>query len=78
MIKINPYGGRTIFYYNKINVNHRANGLPALIFSDGTKYYFENGLKHRANGLPAIEYGSGIKYYFINGKEYFPKENDSN
>jgi len=43
--------------------------LPAVIQSDGTKYWYVNGQLHRDNGLPAIEYITGEKSYYIDGKE---------
>ena len=52
MIEINTYG--IIFHYNKNNLKHRGNDLPAMEYSNGTKYHYKNGLKHRVNGLPAV------------------------
>lgn len=38
---VNPAG--TIRYYNKDNQLHRIHG-PAVIYTDGTVFYFENGI----------------------------------
>ena len=48
---------------------HRDDDLPAVIWSDGAKYWYQNGLHHRING-PAIIYSNKEKYYYINGKKY--------
>ena len=49
---------------------HRAGGLPAMEYPDGSKHYFENGKLHRAGGLPATDWTDGLKEYYENGKEY--------
>ena len=71
MIEISNHG---FIYYFENGKYHRANGLPAVERSDGSRCYLENGNYHRANGLPAVECADGTKYYYENGKEYFPKE----
>ena len=58
---------------------HSVDDEPAIIWSDGTKYWFKDGLKHRDNNLPAIIYSDGDcgyyknenRYWFINGTEYY-------
>ncbi len=67
LIKItNRYGD--IFYKNKEGEHHRLNG-PAIIYSDGTKYWMKHGEYHRLDG-PAIEYSNGEKEYYLKGRCY--------
>ena len=53
-------------YFNADGRLHRETG-PAAIWSDGSKFWFQNGLRHRTDG-PAVEYASGDKVWYINGK----------
>lgn len=53
-------------WYNDDGALHRENDLPAVIWYDGTKSWYQNGLLHRLNG-PAIEYLDGSKYWCQNG-----------
>ena len=69
MIEISNHG---FIYYYENDLLHRANGLPAIEYADGSREYYENGELHRTNGLPAVECADGTKYY-ENGVEYFPK-----
>ena len=52
-------------YYNSAGQLHRTDG-PAVIWSDGTKYWYQNNHLHRTDG-PAIEYANGAKMWFQNG-----------
>ena len=65
---------RTVRYYNSKDQLHRNNDLPAIEYSNGTKFYYKNGRRHRDNDLPAIEYASGHKEYYKNGKLH--RDND--
>jgi len=47
---------------------HRDNDLPAVIYYDGEKRWYQNDLRHRDNGQPAIIYASGTKFWYQNGK----------
>ncbi len=57
-----------ITFRNKENFFHRLNG-PAIIYSDGTKYWMKNGEYHREDG-PAMEYVDGNKFWYKNGKRH--------
>jgi hypothetical protein len=57
-------GNRTE-YRNEQGQLHREDG-PAVVYTNGNKYYYKNGLIHREDG-PAIEFADGEKHYFING-----------
>ena len=46
---------------------HREDG-PAIIWSDGRKYYYLDGQLHRTDG-PAVIFANGHKEYYINGKQ---------
>ena len=59
---------------NEYGESHRdENGLPAIEWSNGRKYWCLNGEYHREDG-PAIEYAEGYKFWFINGKEHTKQE----
>lgn len=65
--------------YAKINrawyahgVRHRAGGLPAVEYSDGTLMYYEHGKRHRAGGLLAVKWPDGLVEYWIDGYETTP------
>ena len=65
-IEVNEYGIHK--YYNSANKLHRDNG-PAVIWADGTKFWYQNGLRHRTDG-PAIEWANGTKEWFQNGQRH--------
>jgi hypothetical protein len=46
---------------------HSFNDEPAVIESNGTKYWYKNGKLHRED-LPAVICPNGIKFYYNNGK----------
>ena len=55
MIEIFHFG--LIRYFNNNNQQHRANGLPSTIWSDGVGCeYRVKGERHRLGGLPANIY----------------------
>ena len=62
-VEVDSYGNR--FYYNSAGTWHRENS-PAIVWSNGTKSWYQNGLRHRTNGA-AIEYSDGKKFWYING-----------
>jgi hypothetical protein len=51
---------------------HREDG-PAVIYPDGTKYWYFNDKYHRLDG-PAIELPDGEKRWFIHGIHFESKE----
>ena len=62
-IEVDRHGTRR--YYNGAGMLHR-NGGPAIEFSNGVNYWYQNGLVHRNDG-PAIEYASHAKVWLQNG-----------
>lgn len=54
---------------NDIEVYHRLGGLPAVEYSDGSKYYYEYGDYHRENDLPAIDTPS-CKEWLLRSQHY--------
>ena len=55
------------FWFDELGNYHRENDLPAVEYTDGTKFWYQNGLRHRKDGLPALEYYWGDKYWYQNG-----------
>ena len=49
---------------NSKGQRHRKDG-PAIIYEDGSKFWWINGERHREDG-PAIEWSYGCKYWVIN------------
>ena len=62
-VEVDSYGNR--FYYNSVGKWHRENG-PAIVWSNGTKIWYQNGRRHRTDGA-AIEWSSGTKEWYQNG-----------
>ena len=61
-----------ISYFNSDNQLHRVNG-PALIYTNGAKYWYQYNLLHRLDG-PAVEFNSGLSSYHIAGFRYSKDE----
>jgi len=49
---ISKYG--TQYWYNKDGQFHRENDQPAIIYEDGSKFWYLNGKRHRDTDLPVI------------------------
>jgi hypothetical protein len=56
------------FYYNGGNQYHRENG-PAVIYADGTQYWYKNGRRHRIDG-PAVIHASGYTCWYLDDTGY--------
>jgi len=54
--------------YDENGKLHSYNDLPALIYTNGRKYWYKHGLRHRNNGKPAIVSPDGRKQYWVDGK----------
>ena len=63
-IEVNDYGTR--FYYNCEGQLHREDG-PAVIYANGTCFWYVNGLLHRLNA-PAGIYASGTEEWWQHGQ----------
>lgn len=59
-------------WYDEDGKFHREDG-PAVILSNGAKFWYKNGKLHREDG-PACEYADGTKEWLLNGIEYTEKE----
>jgi len=55
-------------WFNKAGELHRENDLPAIIFENGSKFWYKNGERHRENDLPAIIWNYGRKVWYKNGE----------
>ena len=56
------------FWKNSLGQFHRDNGLPAIKYTRGSKYWYVNGQLHRDNDFPACEYVDGTKEWYVNGQ----------
>ena len=64
-----------IVYYKDDGIQiHRENG-PAIIWKDGSTFWYLNDQCHRIDG-PAAEYSNGVKLWFIHGEEIDCKTNE--
>ena len=63
-VGLDDYGN---IYHKDANGRYHNPYGPAVIHSDGTKYYYIHGKLHRTDG-PAVMYSSGTKAYWIHGK----------
>ena len=53
------------------NQLHRGDGLPAIEYSIGPKYWWVNGKRHRDGDLPAIDNNvTGKQEWWVNGKRH--------
>ena len=59
-------------YRNSLGQRHRQYG-PAVIYYNGTTYWYLNGKFHRTDG-PAIERANGGKSWWLNGQLLSEKE----
>jgi hypothetical protein len=63
-----------VIWRNSAGQLHRDNDQPAIIYSDGSKKWYQNGKLHRDNDQPAIIFADGSKIWYKNGLEYVPKK----
>jgi hypothetical protein len=52
-----------------LNVDPHRNDGPAVIYTNGTKSWWQHGKLHRGDG-PAIEYANGDKWWFLHGNHH--------
>ena len=60
-------GSKDFSYWEWKNADgkyHRCGDKPAIIYSDGTKEWWENGKRHRARGPAFIDVYGNYGYYF--------------
>jgi hypothetical protein len=69
--KIVDEHGNTFYY--KDNKLHSYNDLPAIIYSSGAKFWYQNGKIHRLDG-PAETYVNGKEYYYIDDSQLTKKQ----
>ena len=61
--EIDSFGHK--YWRNESSEYHRdEDGLPAVEWTDGTKFWFRNGRRYRERGLPIVEYVNGSKYWY--------------
>ncbi|RTK95519.1 MAG: hypothetical protein EKK64_06770 [Neisseriaceae bacterium] len=49
---------------------HSINGMPSVVFDNGTKEWYFDGKLHREKDKPAIEYSNGDKEYWFHGARH--------
>ena len=47
---------------------HRDEDQPAVIYADGSEYWYQHGKIHRDNDQPAVINADGTKSLYIDGK----------
>ena len=57
--------GDVIKTYKDDNL-HSFNDEPAVIYIDGSKFWYQDGKRHRDNDLPAVEFSDGSKMWYQN------------
>jgi hypothetical protein len=65
----NDYDG--FCYQNKL---HSFNDQPAIIYVNGSKFWYQHGELHRDNDQPAAIYSNGRKSWYQNGERH--RDND--
>jgi len=63
-IDVDTHGTRR--YYNCTGRYHRDED-PAVEYTNGTKYWWQNGILHRTGG-PAIMWPDGRKWWYLNDR----------
>lgn len=63
-IVVNPENGSKKWFVNALR--HRDSDLPAVEWTDGSKFWYCKGQLHRADG-PAIEWKDGTREWYSNG-----------
>lgn len=53
--------------YKKNGFLHRDNDLPAVIYVDGSKFWFRDGVDYREDDKPASEFASGTLVWYLDG-----------
>ena len=66
--EIDIYGDKR--WFNEEGQLHRDNDLPAVIYADGSQFWYKNGELHRDNDLPAFIWADGSQYWWKNGRRY--------
>jgi hypothetical protein len=60
-------------YHTKANGDLHCESGPAIIYTNGDKYWFQNNMLHRLDG-PAIEISNGTKIWGVRGQRYTEEE----
>jgi hypothetical protein len=55
-------------WYNKDGQLYRDDDEPAVVCTDGSKYWCLNGKRHRENDKPALIFADGTQCWCINGQ----------
>ena len=64
---VNRYGNK--IWRNKRCQLHRTDGLPAVIYANGTQEWWVNGKRHRTD-CPAVIDAAGTQEWWVNGKRH--------
>lgn len=64
---------KTKEWRNAAGYYHREDGLPAVEYPNGDKYWWINGQLHRTDG-PAAEFAGGEEYWYLEGEELTEEE----
>ena len=64
-VELTRFGSTT--YRNHLGQKHRVHG-PAVIYSDGDEWWYQNGLRHRTDG-PAVIWSDGGESWWLDGHE---------
>ncbi len=57
-------------WLNKDGKHHRDNDKPAVMWVDGTAFWYKNGKLHRDNDKPAVIHTDGTKWWYKDGIKY--------
>ena len=64
--RVDEYG--IIRYFNAQEQLHRVHG-PAIVYTDGSRAWFQNGQFHRLDG-PAVDRADGYRAWYHNGRPH--------
>ena len=67
------HGSGSIIWKNENDKVHREGDMPAMIWSDGSQFWYKSGQYHRDGDKPAAIYPDGTRYWYLYGKCYKDK-----
>lgn len=56
-------------FYQRDGKLHSEEGKPAVVYADGTQWWYQNGLVHREDG-PAVTFPDGTEEWWQNNKRH--------
>jgi hypothetical protein len=71
-IEEDRFKNQKVIVYRDQDTNklHNVGDEPAVIWADGSRFWYKNGRYHRDGDEPAIIYANGSRYWYKNGLQH--------